>query len=214
MSPKEKHMAVAKTTKMVLKGDRGVEKNVQYRAVQKRDLGRYSAQIKHLWTKIRVWLGKFDTAVEAAKAYDAVAIKFRGMKVKTNFPFPTPPVNLPPRQSSSIESVNRMLAVELPLPLDLSFGRSYSSSSIGISTNGIDNFMFENSKFRLSSTASGFLPLNQWCCKEKAVFIQGGGCCGTIVPIIGASYVIDFMGSGNCKHIDIDLNYPSAPEDM
>ncbi|KAK6773722.1 hypothetical protein RDI58_028960 [Solanum bulbocastanum] len=114
----------------------------------------------------------FDTAVEAAKTYDAVAIMFHGMKVKMNFPFPTRPVNLSPRQNSFVESVNGMLAVELPLPLDLSFGKSYSSSSIGISTNGIGNFMFENSKFHLSPTASSFLPPNQWCCKEKAMFIQ------------------------------------------
>ncbi|KAH0706208.1 hypothetical protein KY285_010706 [Solanum tuberosum] len=86
MSPKGKSTAVVKTTKMVLKGDGGVENNVHYRGVQKRDSGRYSAKIKNSWRKICVWLGTFDTAMEAAKAYDAVAIKFCGMKAKIHFP--------------------------------------------------------------------------------------------------------------------------------
>ncbi|KAK4726837.1 hypothetical protein R3W88_031754 [Solanum pinnatisectum] len=100
------------------------------------------------------------------------------MKAKRNFPFPAPPVNLLLRQNSSVESANGMLAVESPIPLDLSFGRSYSSSFVGLSTNDIS------------------------------------GCCGATAPITGASYVIDFMGSGKRKNIDIYLNYPPAPKDM
>ncbi|KAK4726848.1 hypothetical protein R3W88_031765 [Solanum pinnatisectum] len=117
MDLKEKCVAVAKTTKMALKGNGGVEKNVHYRGVQKRDSGKYSAKMKDPWKKSRVWLATVDTA--------------------KNFAFPAPPVNLPPRQNSCVQSANAMLAVESPLPLDLSFGRSYSSSSVGLSTNGI-----------------------------------------------------------------------------
>ncbi|KAG5571575.1 hypothetical protein H5410_061341 [Solanum commersonii] len=215
MAPKAKCVALAKTTKMVLKGNEGVEKKEHYRGVQKRDSGRYSVEIKYPWKKSCVWLGTFDTTVEAAKAYDAAGIKFCGIKAKMNFPFPAPPVNFLPRQNSSVQLPNATLAVESPLPLDLSFERSYSSSSVGLSTNGIGNHMCQNPKFLLSPIASSFLPLNQWCCK-KAVFIQGEGRggYGATVPITGASSVIDFMGSMMLKNIDIDLNYPPALEDM
>ncbi|KAJ9187442.1 hypothetical protein P3X46_002897 [Hevea brasiliensis] len=96
----------------------------RYVGVRQRPSGRWVAEIKDTIQKIRVWLGTYDTAEEAARAYDEAACLLRGANTRTNF-WPCPPCHCKPTLPSKITNLllqrlkdrNNNLSTSLPVSL-------------------------------------------------------------------------------------------------
>ncbi|KAL5729613.1 Ethylene-responsive transcription factor WIN1 [Ranunculus cassubicifolius] len=83
----------------------------KFRGVRQRHWGSWVSEIRHPLLKRRVWLGTFETAEEAARAYDAAAVLMSGRNAKTNFP--VPPADDSKSSSAAKSSLSDVLSAKL-----------------------------------------------------------------------------------------------------
>ncbi|XP_057787568.1 ethylene-responsive transcription factor ERF017-like [Salvia miltiorrhiza] len=98
--------------------DTAAEAAAKYRGVRKRKWGKYVSEIRLPNSRERIWLGSYDTAERAARAFDAALFCLRGRSA--NFNFPDDPPDIPGGESLSAPEIQAVAQ---------SYGNSYGGAA-------------------------------------------------------------------------------------
>ncbi|KAI3782743.1 hypothetical protein L2E82_12798 [Cichorium intybus] len=75
-------------------GGRTEKREGRYKGVRMRKWGKWVAEVRQPNSRDRIWLGSYDTAEEAARAYDAALFCLRGPSALINFPTQPPDISI------------------------------------------------------------------------------------------------------------------------
>ncbi|XP_057514376.1 ethylene-responsive transcription factor WIN1-like [Actinidia eriantha] len=119
----------------------------KFKGVRQRQWGSWVSEIRHPLLKRRVWLGTFETAEEAARAYDEAAVLMCGRNAKTNFPI------------ASVASNNAAMSNSSSAALSAKLRKCCKSPSASLTCLRLDP---ENSRIGVWQKQAGVRPDSKW----------------------------------------------------
>ncbi|KAL3343246.1 hypothetical protein AABB24_027012 [Solanum stoloniferum] len=131
----------------------------KFRGVRQRHWGSWVAEIRHPLLKRRVWLGTFETAEEAARAYDEAAVLMSGRNAKTNFSVQATDENKKDNSKSNNSALSGSSSSSLSAILSAKLRKSCKSPSPSLTCLRLDT---ESSNIGVWQKRAGAQPDSSW----------------------------------------------------
>ncbi|XP_038875714.1 ethylene-responsive transcription factor CRF1 [Benincasa hispida] len=163
-----------------LKRKRKAVGNVRkFRGVRRRPWGKWAAEIRDSGRRVRLWLGTYDTAEEAAMVYDNAAVKLRGPAALTNFPTHLPP-SLTGEDPSSPTNISSPTSVLYRTQFS-GCSPSYRATATGcaVDESPVVDCPFSDDIFKSILLESPLFPEYQTTLIPETPWIGGGGDAGS-----------------------------------